>query len=116
MPNRAFKLAVKTRSDIFASTEACSVEKAVFFAPTLVDGMSIAVNLAKISLISGDCCAVLALDITAPINWNLIKKALTNIGVPAYLANLVEYYISERTFRYGRDEGSQEYIGTASVS
>ena len=182
IPNRALKLAVKTRPDLFANTfEAClkegifpaqwkkqklvllpkpgkqpgnpasyrpiclldtmgkMMERVIYNrllpiveasnglserqfgfrrAHSTVDAIGMVVNLAKGALISGGCCAVVALDVKNAFNsanWNRIKGALADIGVPGYLANLVENYLSERTLWYGTDEGPKEYIVTAGV-
>ncbi|CAD7076711.1 unnamed protein product [Hermetia illucens] len=182
IPNRALKLAVKTRPDLFANTfEAClkegifpakwkkqklvllpkpgkqpgnlasyrpiclldtmgkMMERVIYNrllpiveasnglserqfgfrrAHSTVDAIGMVVNLAKGVLISGGCCAVVALDAKNAFNsanWNRIKRALADIGVPGYLANLVENYLSERTLWYGTDEGPKEYIVTAGV-
>ena len=66
----------------------------------------------------GKCCALVTLDVKNAFNsanWGWIKGALAKLGVPSYLARLIESYFSDRLLWYETDDGPKEYIVTAGV-
>ncbi|CAD7085026.1 unnamed protein product [Hermetia illucens] len=55
-------------------------------------------------------CVVVILDVKNAFNsanWNLIRKSLAKVGIPAYLAAIVNSYLT--------DDGPQEYVVSAGV-
>ncbi|CAD7081162.1 unnamed protein product [Hermetia illucens] len=63
-------------------------------------------------------CVVVTLDVKNAFNsanWNLIRKSLAKVGIPAYLAAIVDSYLTERRLWYDTDDGPQEYVVSAGV-
>ena len=79
-------------------------------------------DLAENAIHGRDCtskyCVVVTLDVRNAFNsanWNLIRKSLATIGVPTYLAAIIDSYLQERTLWYNTDDGPKKYVGSAGV-
>ena len=87
-------------------------------ARSTVDAVAKVVELARNAMAMGKCCALVTLDVKNAFNsanWGWIKGALAKLGVPSYLARLIESYFSDRLLWYETDDGPKEYIVTAGV-
>ena len=63
--------------------------------------------------------AVIALDIKKAFDcarWAIIKGALGKMGVHAYLAQIIDSYLSDRKLHYGTSKGQKTYEVTTGVS
>lgn len=49
-------------------------------------------------------------------NWKLIRKLLSEIGIPTYLATIIDSYLQEQRLWFDTNNGLQEYIVSAGVS
>ncbi|CAD7084818.1 unnamed protein product [Hermetia illucens] len=63
-------------------------------------------------------CVVVTLDVRNAfnsVNWHLIRESLAKIGIPAFLAAIVNSCLQERRLWYDTDDGLQEYAISAGV-
>ncbi|CAD7080141.1 unnamed protein product [Hermetia illucens] len=59
-------------------------------------------------------CVVVTLDVKNAFN-STTWKSLAKVGIPAYLAAIVDSYLTERRFWYDTDDGPQEHVVSAGV-
>ncbi|CAD7080109.1 unnamed protein product [Hermetia illucens] len=91
-------------------------------ARSTIDAIKLVTGLAEDAIhrkgSSSKYCVVVTLDVKNAFNsanWNLIRKSLAKVGIPAYLAAIVDSHLTERRLWYDTDDGSQEYVVSAGV-
>ena len=91
-------------------------------ARSTIDAIKMVTGLAENAIHGRGCtikyCVVVTLDVRNAFNstnWNLIRKSLATIGVPTYLAAIIDSYLKERTLWYDTDDGPKEYVVSAGV-